>query len=122
VDRSKQIIEQWGTKPIDSENYVFPFLSEGLTGKQIVTKTDQVVKQTYKYIRRIAGKVGINESISSYWARHSFATVLKRSGVPTSFISDALGHSNPKVTEGYLDSFEDDARKQIMEKLTNLNS
>ena len=50
-------------------------------------------------------------------ARHSFATVLKRSGVNTSIISEAMGHSSEKVTQIYLDSFEND---QIDEAMSNL--
>jgi integrase len=120
VERSKQIIDRWGTKPVENEAYIFPFLSKGLTEKEIVSKCDYAVRLINKHIRTVADKVGIIDIISTYWARHSFATVLKRSGVPTSFISDAMGHSNTKVTEAYLDSFEDDAKKKILEKLTNL--
>ena len=43
-------------------------------------------------------------------ARHSYATVLKRAGVATSIISESLGHSSERVTQIYLDSFEN---KQI---------
>jgi integrase len=121
VDRSREIIKRWGTKPTEPNNYIFPFLSNGMGQNQMIANISQVVKQTNKYVRRVAKKIGITEEISTYWARHSFATVLKRSGVPTSFISDSLGHSSTKVTEGYLDSFEDDAKKKILANLTELN-
>jgi integrase len=75
-----------------------------------------------KYIKRIAKNVGIKENISTYSARHSFATVLKRSGINLSFISEALGHSNMKTTESYLDSFEDDTRKANAMKLLDFSS
>ncbi|MFT7249876.1 MAG: hypothetical protein ACI97P_002657 [Arcticibacterium sp.] len=38
------------------------------------------------------------------------ATMLKRSGVATEFISESLGHKNLQTTESYLDSFENEAR------------
>ena len=50
-------------------------------------------------------------------ARHSYATVLKRSGVSTAIISESLGHSSEKVTQIYLDSFEN---SQIDEAMKNL--
>ena len=53
----------------------------------------------------------------TYVARHSYATVLKRSGVSTSIISESLGHSSEKVTQIYLDSFEN---SQIDEAMKNL--
>ena len=53
----------------------------------------------------------------TYVARHSFATVLKRSGVNISIISEALGHTNLSTTQYYLDSFENE---QIDEAMKNL--
>ena len=50
-------------------------------------------------------------------SRHSYATVLKRSGVSTAIISESLGHSSEKVTQIYLDSFEN---SQIDEAMKNL--
>ena len=55
--------------------------------------------------------------ISSYVARHSYATVLKRSGVSTSVISESLGHSSERVTQIYLDSFEN---RQLNDAMKNL--
>ena len=56
-------------------------------------------------------------SIPTYVARHSYATVLKRAGVSTSIICESLGHSSEKVTQYYLDSFEN---SQIDEAMKNL--
>ena len=49
--------------------------------------------------------------------QNSYATVLKRSGVSTSVISESLGHSSERVTQIYLDSFEN---KQLDEAMKNL--
>jgi len=48
--------------------------------------------------------------LSTYSARHSFATVLKRSGANIAYISESLGHADQKTTENYLASFEKDER------------
>ena len=54
----------------------------------------------------------------TYTARHSFATVLKRSGVNVAIISEALGHTSLSTTQFYLDSFDneqiDDAMKNLL--------
>jgi site-specific recombinase XerD len=54
-------------------------------------------------------------------ARHSFSTVLKRSGVGIQQISEALGHSSINTTKSYLDSFEDDVKKEMAKALTNFD-
>jgi site-specific recombinase XerD len=60
----------------------------------------------------------INKNVTTYFARHSFATVLKRSGANISLISDLLGHSSLGVTESYLDSFEKEQIQKETEALT----
>jgi site-specific recombinase XerD len=72
-----------------------------------------------KYLKQIVSKLDIDKPVTTYYARHTFATVLKRNGVSPLFISESLGHSSLKTTENYLDSFEDDQRKSILEKLKN---
>ena len=56
-----------------------------------------------------------------YISRHSFATVLKRAGAKTSYISESLGHSNLAVTENYLAYFEKEERIRNAQLLTNFN-
>ena len=70
-----------------------------------------------KYIDVIAKDLGIEKHVTTYTARHTYSTVLKRSGASVEFISEALGHSNKKTTENYLDSFERDTQKKFAEKL-----
>ena len=74
-----------------------------------------------KYIKRIATKVGIKESLSTIWARHSFASVLKLSGEDVSYISEAMGHSNLNTTENYLSSFDREKRKAAGRKLIDFD-
>lgn len=64
-----------------------------------------------KHTKRIAAKLGIDTKLTTYVARHSFATVLKRSGASIEFISESLGHKNIKTTANYLASFEDDTKR-----------
>jgi len=112
-----QIIAAWGNKPSSTDQYVFPILQAGLTPKQEHQKIQQTTKQINKYIARIATAVGIKQSVTSYTARHSFATVLKRSGASTEFISESLGHSSMTTTENYLADFEIEEKRKWAEKL-----
>ena len=59
--------------------------------------------------------------VTTYSARHSFATVLKRSGTNISYISESLGHSNLAITENYLASFERDERMKNAQLLTKFD-
>jgi integrase len=118
-DYLKDIVERWGNKQHDPDNFIFPFLSHGDNEKQIKERVAEVVKQVNKYIDRIAKATGIPCKVTTYTARHSYATTLRNAGVNVSFISESLGHANIATTESYLGSIEDGTRNEISEHLTN---
>ena len=68
-------------------------------------------------MKRIGADIGYDKPLTTYAARHSFATILKRSGAPLGFISESLGHKSLQTTEAYLDSFEDETRRKYAEML-----
>ena len=72
-----------------------------------------------KRLKLVAKNLKIDGSVSNLTARHSFATTLKRKGVSIEFTSEALGHTNLKTTENYLDSFEDSTIHEISKLLTD---
>ena len=61
----------------------------------------------------------ITQKVTTIVSRHSFSTQLKRSGASTEFIQEALGHSDKKTTENYLDSFMKDIKKEYAGFLTS---
>ena len=69
-------------------------------------------------MKSIAKHLKITKDVTTYAARHSFATILQRSGASTEFISEALGHSNVKTTQNYLGGFEDETKKETVKALT----
>lgn len=104
----------------DMENdYLFPILcsSKHITEQQKINRIHKVISTVNTCLKEIAMKVGTNANLSTYTSRHSFATVLKRSGVNTSIISESLGHSSEKVTQIYLDSFENSQIDDVMKNL-----
>ena len=75
-----------------------------------------------KHLKQIAKNIKIDKSLTTYTARHSYATVLKRKGVSVEFISEALGHTDIRTTENYLDSFEDETKKDVAKILTDFGN
>ena len=116
--RAIEIISKWCLPSINSESYLFPHLTNGMSPERERLIIKQLTKTTNKYMKQIASELGINEEITTYYARHSFASVLKRSGVSTEFISEALGHSDLKTTKSYLAGFESETIHRTTEALT----
>lgn len=108
----QQIIDRIGNQDNTPENFIFPVFKAEYTELEKHKRLKQHIKNTNKYIRRIARSLSIDEAITTYWARHSYGTILKRSGAPIEFISEQLGHQSTKVTQHYLDSFEDEQREK----------
>jgi integrase len=119
VKEAKEIIERWGKKPTEFDSYIFKGLYDNIDPLAKRAIIHQEIKQCNKYLNRIAKIIGIEFNLTTYVARHSFATVLKDSNEPVALISEALGHSSILVTENYLKSFQMEKRKKAAEKLTN---
>lgn len=73
-----------------------------------------------KALKIIAEDIGI-QNFTTYSARHSFATVLKRNGVDLQYISESLGHSSLRMTENYLAGFEKEDRIKNSKVLTDFS-
>lgn len=80
-------------------------------------KTLYITRAINKRMKEVGEQLGIG-NISTYTARHSFATVLKRAGTNIAYISESLGHQDLKTTENYLASFEREERQKNAELLT----
>lgn len=98
--------------------YLFPILSSfHKTEQQKVNRIHKIIAKVNKSLKEIGERLNIPINLTTYVARHSFATVLKRSGVNTSLICEALGHSSERVTQIYLDSFGNDQMEDAMKNL-----
>ena len=60
--------------------------------------------------------------LTTYVARHSFATMLVRGGAPMAFASQTLGHSNILTTQRYFAGFDLVAHAGYTKALTNFKS
>ena len=101
-----------------SKGYLFPILSkEHKTEQQKLNRLHKVITKVNRALKAIGEELYIPIKLTTYCARHSYATVLKRAGVATSIISESLGHSSERVTQIYLDSFENNQIDKAMEFL-----
>lgn len=112
----QKIIDRWGN-PVAPNNYIFPILKGGETPEECVRKKQNATRAISQRMTKIGKVLGIDK-ISTYTARHSFATVLKRSGANIAYISESLGHTDLKTTEHYLASFEREEREKNAALLT----
>jgi integrase/recombinase XerD len=109
------IINRWGNKRKKGA-YIFPYLN-GLADEQAIVK--RVADVTRRVNRRISniGKSLNLDDISTYTARHSFASVMMWEGSSVGYISQSLGHANISTTAAYLEQFQPDKRREEHNKV-----
>jgi integrase len=109
TEEMQRIMISWGNPQKKPDNYIFPFLSPGLSPTDQRNIVKNVTHTVNKKMKKIGKALGYG-NITTYAARHSFATVLKRGGANLASISESMGHANIKTTEAYFDSFGKEER------------
>lgn len=113
------ILERYKTETSYPGSYIFPILNTALhkTPAQIHNRCSKIMGQVNADLKTIGAAVKIDTPLTTYVARHSFATALKHSGVTTAVISEAMGHSDERTTQIYLSDFETDLVDAAFENL-----
>ncbi|WP_297071978.1 site-specific integrase [uncultured Duncaniella sp.] len=98
--------------------YLFPILSDfHETEIQKSNRIHKVISKVNKRLKEIGEELGLPLTLTTYVARHSQATVMKKAGVSTAVIREIMGHSSERVTQIYLDSFDNEQIDNAMKNL-----
>ena len=102
----------------DDRSYVFPFLT---SQDEDTAYREYKRKFTYynKVLKILGKQAGINKALSSYVARHTWATLAFMSSVDMPVIAQALGHTNIKTTQIYVEDIGNDKQNWANKKLLN---
>ena len=99
--------------------YLFPILRSG-EGTEEAYREYQLALRGFNHQLALLGELlGIKGRLSSYAARHTWATTAYYCEIHPGVISEAMGHSSITVTETYLKPFHskkiDDANRRIID-------
>ncbi len=76
-----------------------------------------------KRLTKISKLMRLSKPITTYVARHSWASMAKHSGIPIRVISEGMGHNSEKTTNIYLDSLDrtiiDKANHKLLKKFNS---
>jgi len=114
TDKSWAVIKKYNNLK-DMDSYIFPILKR--QDNEFLDYRN-AIRLLNKKLKKISKQAKLPEPISTYTARHSWATIAKRSGIPTAIISEGLGHDSEETTQIYLDSFENDVLDKANEIIT----
>ena len=68
---------------MNKDDYVFDIIAENDTVDSGRKKIQQFTKVTNKWMKKVGEELGFEIKLTSYVARHSFATNISKSGVPS---------------------------------------
>lgn len=113
------IIDKYSRPEHKPDDYIFPILNNRVhvTRQQIFNRTHKSLGKVNRELKVLGEMIGLQIPLTTYVARHTYATVLKRSGVNIAIISESLGHSDLSTTQIYLDSFENSQIDEAMKHL-----
>lgn len=120
TDAIREIIVTLGNPDKSKSAYVFGIIDKSMGVEYQDAVIRQKIKLTNKWLKSIC--VG-NKLIpfTGYWARHTYASLMKESGASVELIRELLGHSDVRTTETYLKRFDISRKRKandnMMEKL-----
>ena len=99
--------------------YLFSLLKSGEGTKEAYREYQLALRSFNQQLTLLGEVLGLNDRLSSYTARHTWATTAYYCEIHPGIISEAMGHSSIKVTETYLKPFRnkkiDEANNQIID-------
>ena len=101
-----------------SSPYLFPLLKSREGTKEAYREYQLALRSLNQQLMLLGELLGLSDKLSSYTARHTWATTAYYCEIHPGIISEAMGHSSILVTETYLKPFRnkkiDEANKQVV--------
>lgn len=116
-DDMRRIIQQWGTDYGNPSDYIFPILPKEGSLLDKFNAVKYLIRCINENMALVANELQLSKKVTNMINRHTFSNVLRQSGVTTEFIQEALGHTDIRTTENYLESFGNEVHKQHAQRL-----
>ncbi|RZL31534.1 MAG: hypothetical protein EOP00_35000, partial [Pedobacter sp.] len=107
----QSIIDTHGSRKLGN-NYIFNIVPWGATKDAEQRKIRSAISGVNMKLKKIASSLGITSDISTYFARHTFATMMHDLGASINTIRDVIGHEDIKSTQSYIGS---ENKERLME-------
>ena len=111
----RQIIDRYKS---DSE-YVFPVFKSS-EPQELYRAVQCALYRINRHLKIIGNMLELDIKLTTYVARHSWATQAKHRGVATSVISEGLGHNSETTTQIYLKAFDRSILDELNDEISSL--
>ena len=112
------LVEKYMNRDISSP-YLFSLLKSREGTKEAYREYQLALRTFNRQLMLLGELLGLGDKLSSYSARHTWATTAYYCEIHPGIISEAMGHSSITVTETYLKPFQnkkiDEANKRVID-------
>lgn len=116
-DFTRSIIDKYGCKSTNPNTLVFDIISDTQNAQEQKIRINNFTRFVNQHLKILSESIGLPKEISTYWARHSFATNSIRKGASMEFIQESLGHGDLKTTMSYFEGFDDESKREFAQHL-----
>lgn len=113
----QDILQRYAADP--SSPYLFSIIKESTTDPR--RQYHNALFRVNRHLKEIGKALGVQQPLTMYCARHSWASIAHEEGIPLSVISEGMGHDSEKTTQIYLASLKaeviDKANRKILRLL-----
>lgn len=113
----KSVLEEHGTNSKNADKYIFPIIKDNINE---YSQYRTALGRMNRHLKTISRKFNIEPSLTTYTARHTWATLAREYGAPVSAISVGLGHTKEEMTLVYLKELDLTPLHQINKMVNNL--
>lgn len=96
--------------PMNATEYLFPIITSHTANPRSQYRNRHYTVN--RHLKTVARRIGLKQPLTTYVARHSWASIAKSQGIPLSIISEGLGHDNEQTTQIYLATLDTSAVDQ----------
>ncbi|HNP17596.1 MAG TPA: site-specific integrase [Fulvivirga sp.] len=97
------------------EGLIFDIITDDMSEERQDSVIRQKIKIVNKWLKRLCEANNL-PSMTTYWSRHTYASLLKMAEVPVEMIRELLDHSDIRTTENYLKKFDLSEKRKANEK------
>ena len=106
-------------KYASASEYVFPVLF-GRDDWSLHCQYRKVLERVNRNLKHLGKMCEINTVLTTYVARHTWATLAKEMGASAAVISEGLGHTTEKTTRIYLKEFDHRVVDRVNERVSQI--
>lgn len=114
------IVDKYKVRVMPDWPYLLPIITV-MDAKKVRKQYKNSLYAVNLNLKRVAARIGLSIPLTTYVARHSWASIARNKNIPLAVISEAMGHDSELTTQIYLASLEcsviDNANTLILKDL-----